>query len=221
MPRRRQSTRSCARKIAHSARWLKLIIYMDINRLRPGPARARGPAKRWMAPTSSSGVRCFLAAGQSQEESPPDPTCRPRGADLRGVRRSPSDAAYLTATGVYTLLRIVIRDNRPELVGHLFAGRLSLGDTVRLAPLFDSGWPTWAPVHLPAWASDLRLLAANLAFSAFITRIQLDVLDLEVLMAFADEHETDAAVAPGRVNVNKWQIFFASLRLVSGVEVRT
>jgi hypothetical protein len=60
-------------------------------------------------------------------------------------------------------------------VGHLFAGRLSLGDTVRLA------------------AADLRRLAANLAFSAFIAQIKLDVLDLEVLMAFADEHEADAS----------------------------
>lgn len=53
------------------------------------------------------------------------------------------------------------------------------------------GW-LQGPVHVPAWA-DLRLLAANLAFSAFISRIKLDVLDLEVLMAFADEHEADAS----------------------------
>jgi hypothetical protein len=46
---------------------------------------------------------------------------------------------------------------------------------------------------VPAWARDLRLLAANLAFSAFISRIKLDVLDLDVLMAFADEHEADAS----------------------------
>ncbi|MNF00409.1 hypothetical protein D3C80_1992360 [compost metagenome] len=63
---------------------------------------------------------------------------------------------------------------------------------MRLAPLFDSGW-LQGPIHVPAWASDLRRLAANLAFSAFITRIQLDVLDLDVLMAFADEHEDDAS----------------------------
>ncbi|MNW66480.1 hypothetical protein D3C74_449560 [compost metagenome] len=89
-------------------------------------------------------------------------------------------------------MRIAIRDNRPELVGHLFAGRLSLSDTVRLGPLFDSGWLK-GPVHVPAWASDLRLLAANLAFSAFIARIKLEVLDLEMFMAFADEHEVDAS----------------------------
>jgi hypothetical protein len=31
------------------------------------------------------------------------------------------------------------------------------------------------------------------AFSTFISRIKLDVLDLDVLMAFADEHEDDAS----------------------------
>ncbi|VVQ16429.1 hypothetical protein PS918_05979 [Pseudomonas fluorescens] len=94
--------------------------------------------------------------------------------------------------GVHTLLRIAIRDTRPELVGHLCAGRLSLADTMRLAPLFESGWLK-GPVYLPAWASDLRLLAANLAFSAFIAQIKLEVLDLDVFMAFAEEHESDAS----------------------------
>lgn len=166
---------------------------MDINRLRRLALRVLAVQQALDGADFIQVFEGFLAAGQSQEESFRSTQRVFRGADLRGGSAFTKDAAYLTGLlGVHTLLRIAIRDNRPELVGHLFAGRLSLGDTVRLAPLFDSGWLT-APVHLPAWASDLRLLAANLAFSAFITRIQLDVLDLEVLMAFADEHETDAS----------------------------
>ncbi|MCY1432235.1 hypothetical protein D9M71_482260 [compost metagenome] len=92
---------------------------------------------------------------------------------------------------MHTLLRVAIRDNRPELVGHLFAGRLSLGDTLHLAPLFESGWLV-GPTFIPAWASDLRRLAAGLAFSAFIARINLDVLDLQRFMDVEDEHEVDA-----------------------------
>ncbi|MNZ79880.1 hypothetical protein D3C78_984950 [compost metagenome] len=135
----------------------------------------------------------FLTAGQTEEESFRSTQRVFRGADLRGGSAFTKDAAYLTGLlGVHTLLRIAIRDNRPDLVGHLFAGRLSLADTVRLAPLFESGWLK-GPVYLPAWASDLRLLAANLAFSAFIARIKLDVLDLDVFMAFAEEHESDAS----------------------------
>ncbi|MNC76429.1 hypothetical protein D3C75_1281460 [compost metagenome] len=59
---------------------------------------------------------------------------------------------------------------------------------MHLAPLFESGWLV-GPAYMPAWASDLRRLAANLAFSAFIARVKLDLLDLQRFMDFEDEHE--------------------------------
>ena len=166
---------------------------MDINRLRRLALRVLAVQQALDGADFIQVFEGFLAAGQSQEESFRSTQRVFRGADLHGGSAFTKDAAYLTGLlGVHTLLRIAIRDNRPELVGHLFAGRLSLGDTVRLAPLFESGW-LQGPVHVPDWAADLRRLAANLAFSAFIARIKLDVLDLEVLMAFADEHEADAS----------------------------
>jgi uncharacterized protein (TIGR02421 family) len=166
---------------------------MDINRLRRLALRVLAVQQALEGADFIQVFEGFLAAGQTQEESFRSTQRVFRGADLRGGSAFTKDAAYLTGLlGVHTLLRIAIRDNRPELVGHLFAGRLSLGDTVRLAPLFESGW-LQGPVHVPDWAADLRRLAANLAFSAFIARIQLDVLDLEVLMAFADTHEADAS----------------------------
>ncbi|WP_085725600.1 flavohemoglobin expression-modulating QEGLA motif protein [Pseudomonas sp. R37(2017)] len=166
---------------------------MDINRLRRLALRVLAVQQALEGADFIQVFEGFLAAGQSQEESFRSTQRVFRGADLRGGSAFTKDAAYLTGLlGVHTLLRIAIRDNRPELVGHLFAGRLSLGDTVRLAPLFESGWLK-GPAYVPAWASDLRLLAANLAFSAFIAQIKLDVLDLDVLMAFAEEHESDAS----------------------------
>jgi uncharacterized protein (TIGR02421 family) len=166
---------------------------MDINRLRRLALRVLAVQQALEGADFIQVFEGFLAAGQTQEESFRSTQRVFRGADLRGGSAFTKDAAYLTGLlGVHTLLRIAIRDNRPELVGHLFAGRLSLADTVRLAPLFESGWLK-GPTYLPAWASDLRLLAANLAFSAFISRIKLDVLDLDVFMAFAEEHESDAS----------------------------
>jgi len=166
---------------------------MDINRLRRLALRVLAVQQALEGADFIQVFEGFLAAGQSEEESFRSTQRVFRGADLRGGSAFTKDAAYLTGLlGVHTLLRIAIRDNRPELVGHLFAGRLSLADTVRLAPLFESGWLK-GPVYLPAWACDLRLLAANLAFSAFIARIKLDVLDLKVFMAFAEEHESDAS----------------------------
>ncbi|MGO4313488.1 tyrosine/phenylalanine carboxypeptidase domain-containing protein [Pseudomonas sp. KB_15] len=166
---------------------------MDINRLRRLALRVLAVQQALEGADFIQVFEGFMAAGQSQEESFRSTQRVFRGADLRGGSAFTKDAAYLTGLlGVHTLLRIAIRDNRPELVGHLFAGRLSLADTVRLAPLFESGWLK-GPTYLPAWASDLRLLAANLAFSAFIAQIKLDVLDLKVFMAFAEEHESDAS----------------------------
>jgi uncharacterized protein (TIGR02421 family) len=166
---------------------------MDINRLRRLALRVLAVQQALEGADFIQVFEGFLAAGQTPEESFRSTQRVFRGADLRGGSAFTKDAAYLTGLlGVHTLLRIAIRDNRPELVGHLFAGRLSLADTVRLAPLFESGWLK-GPVYLPAWASDLRLLAANLAFSAFIAQIKLEVLDLDVFMAFAEEHESDAS----------------------------
>ncbi|MGE8064793.1 flavohemoglobin expression-modulating QEGLA motif protein [Pseudomonas sp. NPDC089569] len=166
---------------------------MDINRLRRLALRVLGIEQALQGADFIQVFEGFVEAGQSEEESFRSTQRIFRGADLRGGSAFTKDAAYLTGLlGVHTLLRIAIRDNRPDLVSHLFAGRLTLGDTIRLAPLFESGWLK-APVHVPAWASDLRRLAANLAFSAFIARINLDALDLEVFMAFEKDHEIDAS----------------------------
>lgn len=166
---------------------------MDIKRLRRLALRVLAVQQALDGADFIQVFERFLAAGQSHEESFRSTQRIFRGVDLRGGSAFTKDAVYLTGLlGVHTLLRIAIRDNRPEMVSYLFAGRLSLGDTLRLAPLFESGWLR-GPVHVPPWVSDLRLLAANLAFSAFITRINLDVLDLDVLKSFADEHEDDAS----------------------------
>ncbi|MBZ9783387.1 flavohemoglobin expression-modulating QEGLA motif protein [Pseudomonas sp. REP124] len=166
---------------------------MDINRLRRLALRVLAVQQALDGADFIQVFEGFLAAGQSEEESFRSTQRIFRGADLRGGSAFTKDAAYLTGLlGVHTLLRLAIRDNRPELVGRLFAGRLDLGDTVRLGPLFESGFLK-GPLHVPGWASDLRRLAANLAFSAFITRIDLEVLDFEVFMTFADEHEADAS----------------------------
>ena len=76
------------------------------------------------------------------------------------------------------MLRIAIRDNKPELVSNLFAGRMTIADTIRLNEYFEKGWLI-PPVYMPTWAKDLRRLAAMLAFSAFISNINLDVVTLD------------------------------------------
>lgn len=129
----------------------------------------------------------FLEAGQSEEESFRSTQRVFRGADVRGGGAFTKDACYVIGMlGVHTLLRVAVRDNRPELLRQLFAGRLTAGDVVRLAPLFESGWLV-QPRFVPPWASDLRRLAAALAFSAFVGRINLEVIDLERFVELEEE----------------------------------
>lgn len=162
---------------------------MDLKRLRRLASRVLAVQQALDGADFIQVFEGLLAAGQSQEEAFRSAQRVFRGANLRGGSAFTKDAVYLTGLlGVHILLRIAIRDARPELVAYLFAGRLSMSDTLHLAPLFGSGW-LQRPVYLPPWATDLRLLAANLAFSALTAEVKLDVLDLDALMGIEDGHE--------------------------------
>lgn len=129
----------------------------------------------------------LLDGGQSEEESYLSAQRVFRGATLRGGAAFTKDCAYLSGLiGVHTMLRLAVRDNRPQLLRYLLAGRLSLPDVVSLTPLFESGW-LQEPVYLPPWAVDIRLLATNLAFSATISRIKLDGLSLDTFLVHPEE----------------------------------
>ena len=123
--------------------------------------------------------RGFLAAGQSEEESFRSTQRVFRGADVRGGSAFTKDACYLTGLiQVHTVLRVAIRDNRADIIRQLFAGRLTAADALRLTSLFESGWLQPARFVAP-WARDMRRLAAAFAFSAFVGRIKLDLIDLD------------------------------------------
>lgn len=129
----------------------------------------------------------FLDAGQSEEESVKSAQRIFRGGSVKGGVVFTKDAVYLQGLiEVHTFLRVAIRDNKPNLVRNLFAGRLNMADALRLDPLFQSGWLI-PPVYIPGWASDLRRLAAMMAYSAFITNIKLDNVYLERAIEIEDE----------------------------------
>lgn len=116
----------------------------------------------------------FLEAGQPEVEAVRSAQRIFRGGAVKGGIVFTKDAVYLQGLlEVHTFLRLAIRDNRPDLVRNLFAGRLTMADTLRLAPHFESGWLS-GPVYMPPWATDLRRLSAMIAFSAFITNIKLE-----------------------------------------------
>lgn len=134
----------------------------------------------------------FVEAGQSEEESVKSAQRIFRGGAVAGGVVFTKDAVYLQGlVEVHTFLRIAIRDNRPNLVRNLFAGRLTLADALRLDPLFAKGWLI-PPTYIPSWASDLRRLAALMAYSAFVTKIDLDKVYLERVLEMEDEIKQQA-----------------------------
>jgi uncharacterized protein (TIGR02421 family) len=136
----------------------------------------------------------FLEAGQSEEDSFRSTQRLFRGGDVRGRTVFTKDGVYLKGLlEVDAFLRVVVRDGRPELLNRAFAGRLTLGDLVRLEPLFDAG--ILAPAHyVPPWARDLRTLASALTFSAFSSAISLGQVVAENFVALDDRQSALARI---------------------------
>lgn len=127
--------------------------------------------------------RFFLDHGQTEIESAHSAARVFRGGDVRGRIAFTKDVVYLCGmVAVHTFLRKAIADARPELIRRVFAGRLALSDLLDLAPCFESG-EVAEPAYLPPWAQDLDRLAAYLAFSSVINRINLNAIDLDEFLA--------------------------------------
>ena len=160
---------------------------MDINRLRRVALRVLAVQQALDGADFIEVFKFFLDGGQTEEESARSTQRIFRGGDVKGGIVFTKDAVYLQGLlEVHTFMRVAIRDNRPDLIRNLFAGRLTMADALRLAPLFETGWLK-PPAYLPVWASDLRRLAAMMAYSAFVTNIKLDKVYLERAIEFEDE----------------------------------
>lgn len=127
--------------------------------------------------------RFFLEAGQSEDESAHSAMRVFRGGDVRGSIAFTKDVVYLGGLiGVHTFLRKAIAESRPHLVRRLFAGRIALPDIFRLDGAFADGAVS-EPRYVPPWATDLHRLAAYLAFTGVIDRIDLGAVDLESILS--------------------------------------
>jgi uncharacterized protein (TIGR02421 family) len=160
---------------------------MDIARLRRVALRVLAVQRALDGADFIEIFRFFLEAGQSDVESVRSAQRIFRGGAVKGGVVFTKDAVYLAGlVEVHTFMRVAIRDNRPELIRNIFAGRLTLADALRLAPLFESGWLN-TPRYMPLWASDLRRLAASMAYSAFVTNIRLEKVYLNRMIELEEE----------------------------------
>jgi uncharacterized protein (TIGR02421 family) len=95
-----------------------------------------------------------------------------RGGDVRGGVAFTKDVVYLSGLRqVHSFLLAALRAHRPELSVVLFAGRMTCGDAVALAPLLADGTLQPAAV-MPPWVRRTDRLAAYLAWAAFGQRVE-------------------------------------------------
>jgi uncharacterized protein (TIGR02421 family) len=131
--------------------------------------------------------RGFLDAGQSEVESYRSAARVFRGGDVRGSVCFTKDGAYLEGVMIIHLfIRKVLQEGRGELLGMLFAGRLTTSDVIVLAPYRESGLVA-PPVYVPPWARDPQRVLSIMAFSAATQRLRLDQFDLQRFVDFEDE----------------------------------
>ena len=121
--------------------------------------------------------RLFLDAGQSPREGFASAQRVFRGVPTTGGHAFTKDTVYLRGLiGVHTFFRWALRQQQLRLCRWLFAGKMTLGDVQRLAPMFESGVlvpPRW----LPSWVARANGLGGMLAFSLFANQIRLDTID--------------------------------------------
>src|SRR5690606_34041065 len=121
--------------------------------------------------------RYFLDSGQSPEEGFASAQRVFRGVPTTGGAAFTKDAVYLRGlVGVHTFFRWAMRQRQLRLCRWLFAGKMTLVDVQRFAPLFESGVllpPRW----MPRWIARANGLAGMLAFSLFANQIRLDAID--------------------------------------------
>lgn len=160
---------------------------LDIARLRRLALRVRMVKAALDGADFIEVFRGFVAAGAPEDDAFRSAARVFRGGDPRGKVCFTKDAAYLEGVFTVTLfIRKALHEGRPELIPSLFAGRLTLGDTLELAPLFADG-TLRGPRFVPPWAADPRKLLAVITFFAASSRFKLDELTLERFTAFEDE----------------------------------
>ncbi|MFC3551925.1 flavohemoglobin expression-modulating QEGLA motif protein [Lysobacter cavernae] len=131
--------------------------------------------------------RGFLDAGQSEVESYRSAARVFRGGDVRGRVCFTKDGAYLEGVlRIYAFICKALQEGRGELLPLLFAGRVTVADTVLLEPYRNNGLIV-PPRYLPPWARDPQRVLSIMAFSTVVQRLRLDRLTVQRFVDSEDE----------------------------------
>ena len=123
----------------------------------------------------------FSACGQNVADSFHSAQRVFRGVPPSGGAAFAKDNVYLSGLlTVHTFFRWAFKQQRMDLLRHLFAGKLTLHDVIALQPHFESG-AILPPRWLPPWMQHVHGLAGKLAFSVFINGIHMNRVDADEL----------------------------------------
>jgi uncharacterized protein (TIGR02421 family) len=135
--------------------------------------------------------KLFLEGGQVEREAYKSAQRIFRGGDVRGRIAFTKDSAYLKGVmETHVLMNVAIRDNQPQVLERLFAGRLAMSDTITLGSYFEAGFLD-RPRYVPPWARDTGRLAASLAYSSFMMNVNLAPVTLDRFVEAANRAERD------------------------------
>jgi uncharacterized protein (TIGR02421 family) len=96
-----------------------------------------------------------------------------RGGTLAGGAPFTKDIVYLDGfLRIHSFLRSVVAEGRADLLRLLFCGKLDIDDIPAVAEL-AAGGQCRMPLFLPPWAADLRFLLSYLAYSSFLSTVDL------------------------------------------------
>ena len=152
---------------------------IDLSRLRRIALRVEAIHRALEGADFIEVFRFYLDAGQNLDDSYHSTMRVFRGGDTRGRVVFTRDVIYVQGlVFTHTFLRKAIEAGRVDYPSFLFAGRMTWGDLLALAPFFHSGFLA-GPLHQPEWAANRLCLAANLTWSVFANRIHLGDIRLD------------------------------------------
>ncbi len=138
--------------------------------------------------------RFFRERGDEREEAFDNAQRVVRGGKVDGGAPFTKDVIYLDGlTRIHGYLHVAVPRGRLDDVARLFCGKIALEDLPALRELEVEGVLA-PPKHMPMWAKDLRFLAAYLAYTNFLKRLDLSSLHTHFSPLFASEDSEVASV---------------------------
>jgi len=157
-----------------------LAVIMEIFTFRSYPKRARQTNDRIICIDKAEDgadlfdvIEYFRTEGYSERDSVTNALRVFRGGVIGGGAPFTKDISYCKGfVENYNFFRTAIRAGKPDIIPHIFSGKLHVDDVPLLYHKYREGLVDF-PKHLPLQFRDLNGLAVWMSFSSFFNRVDL------------------------------------------------